>query len=196
MKDIILSSDPCIEKVQSVMKALRRPIVAAKLRNLTHLRAKTFTPTRWSSIAEMLQRYIVLRPSLLQLDVEKFYVTLPTKRENQKIESLCSKYADLDSITKSLQKDDITCLDVRILFGEVNREYPDTESRLSSSASIVYDRVFDNSLVKIQSSRVYELTDEKIESVKLLKTDQSNTEEVETSHSLSLAERDQPSESV
>ena len=46
LKDIFKEANTFIEKVHSVMKALRRPILAAKLRVHTHLRPSIHTPTR------------------------------------------------------------------------------------------------------------------------------------------------------
>ena len=55
VKDLFKDDDGFIIKVHVIMKSLRKPIPAAKLRKHSHLSAIRYTPTRWSSIAAMLQ---------------------------------------------------------------------------------------------------------------------------------------------
>ena len=98
LKDLFVSESACIEKVHSIMKALKHLIVSAKLRKLTHLRPKCHVPTRWSSSADMLHRYIELKEAVTKFEAVQFDVTLPTNRENEAIETLCKNYGELHSV--------------------------------------------------------------------------------------------------
>lgn len=58
VKDIIHESLDEVGKVQKLMKNLRTPILAGKLRAHTPLKAKVNNDTRWSSVFHLLKRFI------------------------------------------------------------------------------------------------------------------------------------------
>ena len=89
---------------------------------------------------------------LLQLDsIDK---TTPTSRQNRDKDSLVNQLKDLDSVTKSLQRDYATLTDVRVLFDTVIEEYPETKERLKQNADIVFDAVFERAVLSVLSGRV------------------------------------------
>ncbi len=56
--------------------------------------------------------------------------------EDKEIELLCEKLRDLDSLTKSLRSNSMTCHKVRILFDSTIDLFPSTLSRRAPNASI------------------------------------------------------------
>ncbi len=112
MKDVTGSSDLSISKVEVIMKAFRRPKLAGKLRKLTHLKAKCPNATRWSSTVQMLDRYTKLRSFLSGFDEHEFGESLLTPHEEKRIDSLCEKYSELESITKASHRESTTMSEV------------------------------------------------------------------------------------
>jgi len=74
----------------------------------------------------------------------------PNSREKKRIESLFKQLNDLDSVTKELQKDAVTCADVRALFDGVIEQYPATANRLGPRSKIVQSPDFESAIVKMQ----------------------------------------------
>ena len=75
LKDLFVSESACIEKVHSIMKAMKHPVVSAKLGKLAPLRPKCHVPTRSSSSTKMLHRYIELKEAETKVDAVQFDVT-------------------------------------------------------------------------------------------------------------------------
>lgn len=69
VQDIYADSQSIIAKVNTLMKKLRTPICAAKLRQRTDLKAKCNNETRWSSVAAMLKRYCELENVIENFDI-------------------------------------------------------------------------------------------------------------------------------
>lgn len=173
VQGIFSESKEVIKKVNELMKKLRTPILAAHLRKHTHLRAKVYNSTRWSSTAEMIRRYQKIKQFIPELDLPAKYQSemddyVPTHRENKTIDSLCEICGDLDSVTKMLQKDNMTLAHVRVLFNAVIEKFPCTESRLKHDASIVHNVNFESGLVKIQDKNYEDMTVREKEACKKL----------------------------
>jgi hypothetical protein len=100
------------------MSKLKNLIPAAKLRKLTHLKAKTRNTPRWSSTFEMILRYIKIRDFLPLLGINDLDELLLTVRENRDIDSICDETKDFESISKALQQDATTLADTRLQFDE------------------------------------------------------------------------------
>ena len=141
VKDIMQKSQVMIEKVNLMMMKLRYLIPAAQLRAYTPLRAKCNNPTRCSSTSAMLCRYFGIKKFLIGLNVDGSVDLLPNPRESKELESLNSLFGQLNSVTKALQREDLTCADVRVLFDGIISEYPDTAARLSSTARISFPTI-------------------------------------------------------
>jgi len=184
------ASEVSVEKVRNLMKSLRKPKMAGKLREVSHLRAVTDCPTRWSSTVEMLRRYSELRDILENIDDDELEKLLLNGRENRQIEKLCGMLFKLDSVTKALQNDGTSCADVRILFDEVIKDFPETSARLSSSAKIVHQQEFESAIVKLQDKKMELLTTEEKKSIEHLKCKDSEIiTENNSVDSLSYAEQ-------
>ncbi len=97
----------------------------------------------------MLQRYLEIRQY-----ISKIAIPAIVKTEKNEVELLCSKLADLDSVTKALQREDITLHETRVLFNSIIEEYPETRDRLAPDSSLVLNPDFENAIVRIQSGRM------------------------------------------
>jgi hypothetical protein len=116
VKTYLEAYDDTLQKINDIMSKLKNLIPAAKLRKLTHLKAKTRNATRWSSTFEMILRYIKIRDFLPLLEINELDELLLTVSENCEIDSICEEMKDFKSISKTLQQDAITLADTRFLF--------------------------------------------------------------------------------
>ncbi len=89
VKDYLVHHSELIDKVSVIMKKLRSPVAAAKLRKLTHLRSLGCNQTRWSSSYVMLQRYINLCPHFDEAGMNDIEDYMLTPREH-KISKNCA----------------------------------------------------------------------------------------------------------
>ncbi|KAG7361649.1 hypothetical protein IV203_036750 [Nitzschia inconspicua] len=167
VKDILKDYSSLTTCVYRLMKKLKNIIPAAKLRKLTPLRAKCSNATRWSSTYEMLLRYKQLEEFLPKL-----------------------------GLMEALQAENRTLLEVRDLFDEVIKKYPETKDRLSENASIIHDKLFESAVQKILNGSEEELTpDESMKvtglrhGISTLEEETRTGEERDADAGLSLAER-------
>ncbi len=93
-------------------------------------------------------------------------------REHKRIEELCAKQADFDSVTKMLQYDTITCHQVRAHFDGTMEFCPETRSRLSQDASIITHPTFESAIIKIQSDKAHDTSEEEKIIVRVLKREE------------------------
>ncbi|KAG7352365.1 hypothetical protein IV203_008413 [Nitzschia inconspicua] len=163
--DILKDYAALITCVYRLMKKLKNIIPAAKLRKLTPLRAKCSNATRWSSTYEMLVRYKQLEEFLPKLGLVEVEDMMPNHSQKFTIDLLMSILTDLQSVTKALQAENRTVLEVRDLFDEVIKTCPQTKNRLGENASIIHDNVFESAVQKIFKGSEEELTPD--ESVKV-----------------------------
>lgn len=61
---------------------------------------------------------------------------------------------DFDSVSQTLQKDDTTNCDVRVLFNTILDLYPIREGQLSPTASIILDKEAESAVFKIQPGQI------------------------------------------
>ncbi len=94
---------------------------------------------------------------------------IPNARENKAIDSLISKFHELNTVTLSLQKETTTCADARLLFDEVSEQYPFTKPRLGPNAAIVANPIYESGIIKILNLDLNSLSDEEKEAVRNLK---------------------------
>ncbi|KAG7354964.1 hypothetical protein IV203_004320 [Nitzschia inconspicua] len=196
VKDILKDYADLITCVCRLMKKLKNIIPAAKLRKLTPLRAKCSNATRWSSTYEMLVRYKQLEEFLPKLGFVEVEDMMPNHSQKLTIDLLMSILTDLQSVTKALQAENRTVLEVRDLFDEVIKTYPQTKNRLGENASIIHDNVFESAVQKILKGSEEELTPD--ESVKVtglrhgsltMEEETRTGEERDADAGLSLAEK-------
>ena len=119
VSDYVTDKLDIINKAQALMIKLRTLKLSAKLRQHTHLKPVIYCVTRWSSMADMLNRYIEFKPVLVEHfsdDNILFYLMSPV--ENAAIDELVKDMAVLRSVTKALQRENIDLSSVRALFDE------------------------------------------------------------------------------
>jgi hypothetical protein len=89
---------------------------------------------------------------LLQVNVIEQLLLFP--RENRDVDNLLYHLKDIESVTKSLQKDDITLFNVRDLFDAISDTYPSCAEKLAPDAQIVEDNRFESGIVKAQQGKI------------------------------------------
>lgn len=180
IKDVVLKSMPLVERVRSIMGKLQHPIRRAKLREHTDLAPIKSCDTRWSSVSQMLNRYMKMKDHLEASDIDEIQELILERKENQEIETLMHLMKSLDSITICLQRDNAKLSEVRVLFDTVINLVPELNDRLKSDADIVECINFETAVSKIQSNRSEDLTEEEKDSVKCLKRVNDSICDIET----------------
>ena len=113
IKDLLDEHKYIPNKAHTVMCKFRYPVPAGKLRKLTHLKPKLNVVTRWSSSIDMFKRYVQLRDVFRDVDIEGIDELLLTAKENKTLDRVILQFAELESITKALQRHDVSIADVR-----------------------------------------------------------------------------------
>ena len=72
----------------------------------------------------------------------------------------------MDSVTKFLQRENATLLEVRVLFDSVISKYQQLKENLGDHAPIIHSQVFETALVKIQDGKVNKLDVDEVASTK------------------------------
>ena len=91
--------------------------------------------------------------------VHKEKITLDLNpQERFKVLDLKSKLEPLNNMTKVLQEDKLTLEDVRYYFDAAIEKYPGLNTKISSTASIICQKDFENGLFKLQSGDSESLT--------------------------------------
>ena len=57
---------------------------------------------------------------------------------------------ELKSVSKELQKDQITLSEVRVLFEAVNDKYTSSANRLSTTTKLIHSPIFENEIINLQ----------------------------------------------
>ena len=187
LKEFIVKEERIIKKVNDVLKKLQLPAMAAKLRVSTPLAPKIICETRWSSVCEVLERYMKIEKFLDDEEFEELEEILLSPREVKKIEKLSLQLSDINTVTKELQDEHTTLSSVRALFDVSMEDYNLSSDYLSPSAKIILHKDYESGIVKIQESRVNEMSESEKEATKeLLK----KTSEIRVpNENLSLAQR-------
>ena len=172
-----------LDKINTLMGKLKNLKLSGLLRNFTSLRPVQKNVTRWSSVAEMLDRYERLKTYLAdpaftsEATLIDFF---PTARENAEISQIHEHLKKLKSITLTLQKENINLTDVRYLFDEVINLYSNMKDTLGEEAKIVHSPTFEKALVKIQDEKLNEITAAEERAVMNLRLSTDNGEEIPT----------------
>jgi hypothetical protein len=120
-KTYLEAYEDTLQKIHDIMSKLKNLIPAAKLRKLTHLKAKIRNATRWSSTFEMILRYTKIRDFLPLLEINELDELLLTVRQNREIDSICEEMKYFEAILKAFQQDATTLADTWLLFDEISK---------------------------------------------------------------------------
>ena len=135
VKNYLKDYEITLQKIHELMKKLKTLKKAAYLRRFTTLVPITRNKTRWSSTFDMLERFFDIKNFLDRSD-DDLYSLMPTANEEVLLEKLLVDLADLDSVTKELQRDDISLLVVRDLFNGAMETFPSLSSHISQGKSL------------------------------------------------------------
>ncbi|OWZ23465.1 hypothetical protein PHMEG_0001632, partial [Phytophthora megakarya] len=126
VKDFLKTEESLIAKVQALMTKLRTLKGRAVLRRVSQLTPPLQNDTRWSSTYEMVARYIVIQPCIVQLGLELLveHETHLSRAEHERIKALMKHLEKFEGVTKELQRTSLTLSAVRRLFDQVVKEYP------------------------------------------------------------------------
>ena len=143
------------------MGKLKSVKLSAKLRKYTDLRPKQQNETRWSSIAEMVERYLSIKDYLVHFDEQLLVEFLLTPREELSLKLLNTRIKMFESVTKALQDEKTDMGSIRALFDELLKqitELNEYHNHLHSDSSVVKCVDFENAIVKIQDSNEDKMT--------------------------------------
>lgn len=102
------------DQVHALMFQLRHPNNFADLSLHTNLHLVKANATRWSSAYDMLERYIAIRDVFKRVAAVEDLV--PRSAVHKKI---VTRLTEMNSVCKTLQSEDRTLADVRLLFNSV-----------------------------------------------------------------------------
>ncbi|RLN11025.1 hypothetical protein BBJ28_00022647 [Nothophytophthora sp. Chile5] len=143
-------SEDLISQIQSLMIQLRYPINAAELACHTPKKPVRANVTRWSSVFEMLDRYMEIRDAIKS--VSAVDELIPRGSAHRRIVLLHQKLTELDSVCVKLQYPKRNMGEVRALFDACLEKYPIMEKHLKAGAKIVHSPIFESAVVKITSA--------------------------------------------
>ena len=136
--------------------------LSAKLRKYTDLRPKQQNETRWSSTAEMVERYLSIKDYLVHFDQQILVEFLLTPREEVSLKLLNTRIKIFESVTKALQDEEIDMGSIGTLFDELLKQIPELDeyhNHLHSDSSVVKCVDFESAIVRIQDSKEDKMTD-------------------------------------
>lgn len=112
-----------------------------------------------------MQRLQAIYPFLKNLNITEVEDLLTGCGDEKKHHSLIDDLQNLDSLTKMLQRDNVSLPQAREMFKATIKEFSGTETRLSIDTGIVYRVSFESSIAKILNLRSEEFFEEERELV-------------------------------
>jgi hypothetical protein len=143
----------CIKKVMKKGRNLKN---AAKLRQLTALKAITDNDTRWTSTFYMIKRFFRLQEELKS--IEALEEEMPTTATINIVKRSYDQLEKFHNITKSLQEKGLSLAEGREIFNGVLEDYPDLTHYLADDSAIVHCVDFERGVCKIANGAHSTLT--------------------------------------
>jgi hypothetical protein len=142
-----------IEKITLLSKKLRTIKGKAFLKRIACKNAITPSLTRWSSVFEMVQRFIKIEPliSAARERPKELNPLMLSPLEMDNVQILFKHLNNFHSVILYLQRRNCTMADVRIIFDSLIDEYSSLRKYLDKNADIVENPNFENALVKLQN---------------------------------------------
>lgn len=188
MQVLLNCEEGLVNKINVLMGKLKNLTLSAKLYMLCGRRAQTRNATRWSSVFEMFLCYDNIKDHLRDLQSEDVDDMFLTAAEDRRFDSFFQELKHLESVTMAVQSESTTVHDVRVLFDAVMEKYPETTTKLSSTANIIHSPVFETAIGKVQSGNEVIMSHEEKEALAALKITRQE-EEGSTYTGLSFAEQ-------
>jgi hypothetical protein len=138
------------------MKKARNLKNAAKLRELTELKALKDNETRWTSTFYMIKRFFRLQEDLKS--IETLDDEMPTGAAINTVKRAYKHLEKFHSITVSLQEKGLTLAEGRDIFNGVLEDYLDLSHYLADNADIVHCVDFERGVYKLASGADSTLT--------------------------------------
>ncbi|ETP36048.1 hypothetical protein F442_15918 [Phytophthora nicotianae P10297] len=146
-----------LDSIPNLMRKLRTLNHAAKLRAKTSLRPVLRQDTRWSSTYAMVGRYFCLA-GFIEADDEDMCELMPSPRSAKRLLSLLSDLKRIEYVSKSLQCETTTILDVRLWFDGLIEVEPSFAEYLAPRARIVHSPDFESGCTKVLDGEGAKLT--------------------------------------
>ncbi|ETI38118.1 hypothetical protein F443_16070 [Phytophthora nicotianae P1569] len=146
-----------LDSIPNLMRKLRTLNHAAKLRAKTPLRPVLRQDTRWSSTYAMVDCYFCLA-GFIEADDEELCELMPSPRSVKRLLSLLSDLKRIESVSKSLQCETTTILDVRLWFDGLIEVEPSFAEYLAPRARIVHSPDFESGCTKVLDGEGAKLT--------------------------------------
>jgi len=163
------------------MIKLRTPKVRPILQVQTSIAPEIANEIRWDSTFKMLDKYLDLHDDLSNCNFDKETKKfIPSKREHMRISELHGNLSQFRKVSLYLQQEDpekVSMYNLRALFDDLMRKYPDTEKHLATNSDIVQNQNFENAIVKIQAHREFDLTNAEKEAVEFFLVDSQDENE-------------------
>lgn len=143
---------------------------------------------RWTGMYALLERYNYLRDFLYLFENEvndNISQLVPTASENVIITNKLKELEVFIAVTLELQNDKISLADVHDFFEILLKNYPNLQSHISRKSKVIVNPAFENAIIKIQSKKEDELTDEEEESVSRFRKDDFTISNNETTANIS-----------
>ena len=181
---------PLIRKVDLLMGKLKQIKNAALLRGQTSLLPERVNVTRWSSMFQVLVKWMRIKDHVLKIEDLPLAVTdmIPTPRQNTEIIALVDDLRKFESVSKLLQtggSSQVNLYECRNIFDGLLRDFRPKYplSALQKNSPIVNDPNFENGIAKLQAGEELDLTRSEKDAVRIyLRSDSdycNNTEDDE-----------------
>lgn len=176
-----------ISKVDFLMKELSTLKNGSKLRKQTELLPQRRNVTRWSSVYNMLTKYLRLEPFLLKCNFNSEVIEkLLTPLELNELKEMIKTLLYVQKVTKTLQESGMDLHKTRALFDALLVRIPHLDTYLSDTAPIIHNRDFERAVTKVQSNDESSLTRAEANSIKhflLSNTDDMDNDDIDDSNS-------------
>ncbi|POM69793.1 Hypothetical protein PHPALM_13899 [Phytophthora palmivora] len=143
--------------VQALMVRLRTLKQSAKLMQKTTLRHVVRQDTRWSSTFLMVHQYFRLLEHIEATD-DAVVDVLPAPASNKRLRALLNDLKKIESVSKALQADNATLLDVRVWSDGLIVIKPHYVTYLGPRVNIVHSPDFEYGCVRVLEGKARRLT--------------------------------------